>query len=177
MSRKEPATTKNGNGRIIAPSHIQPTPPIDEGPYYKAGSPEKTVLFEEGVPGDRLTLTGRVYDVHGKPVAHGWVDFWQANGRGEYDNAGYTLRGHQYTDKNGKYILETVLPGSYPGRTPHIHVKVQAKDKGPVLTTQLFIPGLASNDTDFLYQEVMLIKMQDSSSEGKKATFDFVVSD
>jgi hypothetical protein len=63
---------------------------------------------------------------HSAPAANALLDFWQANPNGAYDNTGYTLRGHQYTDANGYYTLTTIVPGIYPGRTEHIHVKVQA---------------------------------------------------
>ena len=152
----------------------KPTSAIDEGPYYKAGSPEKPRLFEEGVPGEKLTLSGFVRDLDGKAIARAWLEFWQANGNGVYDNSGYTLRGHQYTDKSGKYVLETVVPGSYPGRTPHIHVKVRGRESSPILTTQLFIPGLASNKGDFLYRDDMLMDMKDAAN-GKAASFNFTI--
>jgi protocatechuate 3,4-dioxygenase beta subunit len=150
------------------------TPAVEEGPYYKKGSPARTSLIETGIPGQKIVLSGSVLDTHGRPVPHAWLDFWQADGRGEYDNQGFTLRGHQFTNASGKYLLETVLPGSYPGRTPHIHVKVKADDKSPVLTVQLFIPGIASNKTDFLYKEELLIKIEERP-EGQTASFDFVV--
>lgn len=151
------------------------TPGVEEGPYYKKNSPQRNNLFEEGIPGMRLTLTGQVTDTGCRPIDNAWLDFWQANGKGEYDNQGYTLRGHQFADEAGKYKLETVLPGAYPGRTPHIHVKVRANDGSPILTTQLFIPGLASNKTDFLYNEALLMEMRDIPG-GKSAVFNFVVN-
>jgi protocatechuate 3,4-dioxygenase beta subunit len=157
-------------------STLKPTLESDEGPYYKTGSPERTTLFEEGIPGDKLTLTGYVRDINSQPVSHAWVDFWQADGRGEYDNSGYILRGHQYTDKSGKYLLETVVPGAYVSRTPHLHVKVRAKNGSPILTTQLFIPGLATNKADFLYRDDLQIDMKDAPV-GKTATFNFVIKE
>jgi protocatechuate 3,4-dioxygenase beta subunit len=150
------------------------TPATTEGPYYKGGSPEKAVLREEGVPGEHLLLTGRVLDTGGVPLARACLDFWQANGNGKYDNAGYVLRGHQFTDASGKYALETVAPGAYTGRTPHIHVKVTSPDGRSTLTTQLFVPGLASNKTDSIYRDDLLMKMS-SAPAGKSATFDFVL--
>ena len=60
--------------------------------------------------------------------------------RGNYDNVGFRLRGHQFTDAEGRYPLQTIVPGLYPGRTRHIHVKVQAPN-GPILTTQLYFPN------------------------------------
>ena len=98
------------------------------------------------MPGVQLVLTGYVLTADCKPVAHALLDFWQADSGGNYDNSGYTLRGHQYSDATGRYQLVTVVPGLYPGRTEHIHVKVQAPN-GPLLTTQLFFPGVQSNDS------------------------------
>jgi protocatechuate 3,4-dioxygenase beta subunit len=137
------------------------TPRTQEGPYYQAGSPETSRLYTKGVPGIRFMLTGFVYDAAGHPISGAWLDFWQADGNGTYDNSGYVLRGHQYTDQSGKYSLDTVLPGSYPGRTPHIHVKVRAKNDSPVMTTQLFIPGKASNKSDFVYQDALQMDIRE----------------
>ena len=77
-----------------------------------------------------------------KPLAGALLDFWQADDKGRYDNSGSRLRGHQFTDAEGRYRLRSVVPGLYPGRTRHIHVKVQSRD-GRVLTTQLYFPGEA----------------------------------
>jgi protocatechuate 3,4-dioxygenase beta subunit len=170
---KEKPLGEQGENLKASPS-LKPTTEIEEGPYYKQGSPPRSRLFEEGVVGTRLTLTGDVRDVNGKLISHAWIDFWQADGRGEYDNSGYTLRGHQYTDESGKYIVETVVPGGYAPRTAHIHVKVRAKNHSPMLTTQLFIPGLTSNKNDFLYRKDLEIDMRDVPN-GKTATFNFVL--
>jgi protocatechuate 3,4-dioxygenase beta subunit len=112
-----------------------------EGPYYKSGSPEKTILIEEGMQGERLILIGYVLDSACQPIPGAWLDFWQADAQGNYDNEGYTLRGHQFTDSQGRYYLETVLPGLYSSRPiAHIHVKVQAPG-ADVLTSQLYFPA------------------------------------
>lgn len=110
-----------------------------EGPYFKTNSPERTVIADASVQGTQLTITGQVLAPDGTPVANALLDFWQADPSGTYDNSGYNLRGHQYTDANGYYSLTTVVPGLYPGRTRHIHVKVEAPN-GPMLTTQLYFP-------------------------------------
>jgi protocatechuate 3,4-dioxygenase beta subunit len=116
------------------------TPPQGEGPYYTPDTPEKTSLLEEGMQGERLVLIGYVLDANCQPISNAWLDFWQAGADGEYDNAGYTLRGHQFTDEGGRYYLETVMPGLYSSRPiRHIHVKVQAPN-GQVLTSQLYFP-------------------------------------
>jgi protocatechuate 3,4-dioxygenase beta subunit len=152
----------------------QPTAATTEGPYYKTGSPARTELHEPGVPGQPLILTGYVLDLHRRPVPRAWLDFWQADGTGQYDNAGYVLRGHQFTDQAGRFTLHTVVPGTYPGRTPHIHVKVRPGTGGPTLTTQLFIPGLPSNRTDPIFRTHLLVTMSDAP-EDKAAVFTFVL--
>ena len=112
-----------------------------EGPYYKAGSPERNSLLEEGMTGTRMVLVGYVVDQNCNPLPNAWLDFWQADASGEYDNANYRLRGHQYADSQGRYYLETILPGLYASRPiEHIHVKVQP-DGGEVVTSQLYFPN------------------------------------
>ncbi len=151
-----------------------PTAKTTEGPYYREGSPNQTDLAQEGVPGERLELTGVVCDTTGRPIAGAWLDFWQADGNGHYDNAGYTLRGHQYSGESGQYKINTVVPAGYPGRTAHIHVKVRPTNDASTLTTQLFFPGLATNATDSIFRDDLLI-MIDAAKKDKSGTFDFVL--
>ena len=150
------------------------TPAETEGPYYKRDTPERSSLLEPGMAGTRLVVSGRVLTRNCQPVAAALLDFWQADAAGAYDNAGYRLRGHQFTDTAGRYTLETVVPGLYPGRTRHIHVKVQAPN-GPVLTTQLYFPGEARNATDGLFRNALLLTVE-NSADGQVGAFDFVLN-
>ena len=149
------------------------TPELTEGPYFTANSPERASLLEAGMAGTKLVITGYVYTSDCKPVANALLDFWQANAHGEYDNAGYTLRGHQFTDANGRYQLTTIVPGIYTGRTEHIHVKVQAPN-GKFITTQLFFPGVAQNDSDGIYDQSLLLSIQETG-DGLQGQYNFVV--
>jgi protocatechuate 3,4-dioxygenase beta subunit len=151
-----------------------PTPAQTEGPYYTPNTPERASLLEAGMAGTRLVLTGAVLTTGCVPVARALIDFWQADDAGVYDNTGFRLRGHQFTDAQGRYRLETILPGLYPGRTRHIHVKVQAPNR-PVLTTQLYFPGEARNASDNIYRAELLVDMRDATA-GKEAAFDFVLN-
>ncbi len=65
------------------------------------------------------------------------------------------------------------MPGLYPGRTRHIHVKAQAPGK-PVLTTQLYFPGEPRNSTDPLFDPRLLMTVHDVPG-GRAAAFDFVL--
>ncbi|MGQ0570141.1 MAG: dioxygenase family protein [Armatimonadota bacterium] len=149
------------------------TPRQTEGPFYKPSSPQRNSLVEPGMAGTRLLVTGYVLSTACRPIARALVDFWQCDDRGQYDNAGFRLRGHQFTDVAGRYSLETIVPGLYPGRTRHIHVKVQAPNR-PVLTTQLYFPGEARNQSDGIFNQGLIVTMRDMPT-GKVATFNFIL--
>lgn len=146
------------------------TPRQTEGPFFKTDTPKRTSLIENGAKAS-LVLAGTVYSKDCKPVANALLDFWHCDAEGEYDNRSYRFRGHQFTDAQGRYRLETIVPGAYPGRTRHIHVKAQAPG-GRVLTTQLYFPGDRGNARDSLYRRELEIAMQERNA----GTFDFVVA-
>jgi protocatechuate 3,4-dioxygenase beta subunit len=156
-----------------ADGDADPTIRQTEGPYFKPRSPERISLSEPGITGVGLVLTGVVLSTACRPVAGALLDFWHADADGRYDNAGYRLRGHQFTDAQGRYTLTTILPGAYQGRTRHIHVKVQPAGR-PVLTTQLYFPGERGNEADGLFRRALLVAMSEAEA-GKAARFDFVV--
>jgi len=174
-----PATTA-GSATTAPPQALPPTPACDdgddptlaqsEGPYFTPDSPERGSLLEAGLPGDRLTVAGTVLATDCRPLRRALLDFWQADAAGRYDNQGYRLRGHQFTDADSRFRLETVVPGLYPGRTRHIHVKVQAPNR-PVLTTQLYFPGEAANAADGIFREELLLAM----AGDRQASFTFVL--
>ena len=160
-----PATPSCGDGR--------PTQAQTEGPYFKPRSPERASLIEPGVAGTKLVLAGVVRTTACRPVARALLDFWQADGRGAYDNAGFRMRGHQYADEQGRYRLETVMPGGCtltwmwgvrPGYSPG----------GRILTTQLYFPGQPRNARDGIFRPELLMALADAP-DGKSGRFDFVL--
>jgi protocatechuate 3,4-dioxygenase beta subunit len=153
----------------------EPTIAQTEGPYFTPNSPMRTSLVETGMSGTRLVLEGQVLTRSCSPVARAMVDFWQCDNAGVYDNSGYRLRGHQFTDDSGRFRLETIVPGLYTGRTRHIHVKVQAPNR-PVLTTQLYFPNEPGNSRDGIYNEALLLEDYRDASGGKAGRFDFVLN-
>ena len=167
-----------------SPTSLDPTPACDdgdddqtpaqtEGPYFKSSSPQRSSLLESGVTGTLLTITGRVLTTACQPISAAKLDFWQADDSGNYDNVGFRLRGHQFTDADGRYTLETIVPGVYPGRTRHVHVKAQAPNQS-ILTTQLYFPNEPRNATDGIFSSELLMTVSDVSG-GRTATFNFVL--
>lgn len=151
------------------------TSPNQEGPFYSPGSPEKSTLIEEGMPGIPILITGRVFDQDCNPIPGAKLDFWLADVNGEYDNVGYTLRGHLFTDNNGIYALESIEPTPYTGRPPHIHVKVFAPEDNELLTTQMYFTG-SEGSSDVSTSPDLLVEYLGIDENGRKlATFNFIV--
>ena len=144
-----------------------------EGLYYTTDTPERTSFLEPGVTGTPLVVAGYVYSTGCRPVADALLDFWHCDDAGVYDNVGYKLRGHQFTDADGRFELETIVPGIYPGRTRHIHVKVQAPDQ-TVLTTQLYFPDVPENDSDGIFDPALVLDVEEAN-EGQRGYFNFVL--
>jgi protocatechuate 3,4-dioxygenase beta subunit len=177
-----PAASADGAapGTTLAPTPAcddgdEPTLAQTEGPYFTPDSPERTSLLEAGMGGQRLVVAGTVLTTDCRPVRRALLDFWQADDAGQYDNQGYRLRGHQFSDDQGGWRLETVVPGLYTGRTRHIHVKVQAPD-GPVLTTQLYFPGEPANERDGIFSPELLLGDVRDRGDRRTASFTFVLA-
>ena len=186
LAQDDDATATAGAGEATATPLLVATPTCDdgdddttpeqtEGPYYTPDSPERTSLLEPNLPGTPLTIAGYVYSTACRPVTRALVDFWHADDSGAYDNEGYRLRGHQFTDDDGRWQLETIVPGLYPGRTRHFHVKVQAPDQ-PALTTQLYFPDEPENDRDGIFDPALVLDVRDAEDgDGRVGSFSFVL--
>ncbi len=146
------------------------TPPQTEGPFY----PDRLPLDQDNdllVVKDSITpavgqvthLTGRVLDAKGQPVRGAVVEIWQVDNNGAYlhsrdPNLGKRDRhfqgyGRFETGSTGEYRFRTIKPVPYPGRTPHIHVKVR-KGERELLTTQCYVKGEALNQRDGIYRNL-----------------------
>ena len=86
-------------------------------------------------PGDRLVITGTMFRADGRTPAAGVVLFaYHTNAKGVYverDGKPYGLSGRVRTDAKGRYRIESIRPGAYPGRRDpaHIHLVVQAEGR------------------------------------------------
>jgi protocatechuate 3,4-dioxygenase beta subunit len=152
----------------------EPTIPETEGPFFKPRSPRRSDLREPGIAGRAVELSGAVLTRTCRPVAGVLVDLWQADAAGEYDNKGFRLRGHVFTNTEGRYAFTTIMPGLYPGRTRHYHVKVQAP-KQPVLTTQFYFPDEKANLTDEFFHRELVMRVA-AADDALRAQFDVVLA-
>jgi protocatechuate 3,4-dioxygenase beta subunit len=158
---------------------VDDTPAQTQGPFYTPETPHRTMLREPGMPGTPLTIEGRVLSTDCRPVPGAVLDVWSCDAEGVYDNTGFRLRGHQFTDADGRFRIETVKPSDYwqfgIHRTPHIHVKVQGRET-TLLTTQLYFPGEPLNARDSIYNEALLIDIAPGDGGGLLGRFDFVLT-
>jgi protocatechuate 3,4-dioxygenase beta subunit len=110
-----------------------------------------------------LYLTGRVLDRRGQPVAQAAVEIWQCDANAVYHHpAGgaeaerdphFQGYGRTLTEADGRFHFRTIRPVPYPGRTPHIHVRI-APRSGGTLATQLYLPNEPGNARDFLFRQL-----------------------
>ncbi len=116
------------------------------GPYYLAGSPNTAMVAAVDEPGTRLFLSGTVLSNDClTPVPNAMIEVWQANDAAVYDTSpAFKLRGTMFSDANGLYAFESIVPGAYLNgaqyRPKHIHFKV-TKPGFPELVTQLYFEG------------------------------------
>ena len=98
------------------------------------------------------------------PIDGAEVEIWQCDVLAAYRHPGVRLAAGQYdeafqgfgasrSDRDGRLRFRTIKPVPYPGRTPHIHVKLRHASFGEV-TSQLFIAGDPGNARDFLWRAV-----------------------
>lgn len=126
------------------------TPETTEGPFYVDPSLVRMDITD-GRPGMPTKLRLQVVDERCQPVVDARVDVWHCDARGAYSGVAAEtanlnfLRGTQVTDAAGRVEFLTIYPGWYPGRTPHIHLKVWI-DQTTVLTGQMFFPDIVSDE-------------------------------
>lgn len=148
-----------------------PTPRAAEGPYYPTSAmrfadDDNDLIRIEGevrdAGGEPLILSGRVFTRDGAPAAGAIVEIWQCDANGRYlhtaerasrpRDAAFQGFGRTTADDAGRYAFRTIKPVAYPGRTPHIHVKVFAD--GRALTTQLYLANHPLNARDGLFRRL-----------------------
>mgnify|MGYP000164360744 CR=1 FL=1 len=138
------------------------------GPFYPDRMPKDTdndlVLNGETAiraGGQILNLHGVLGDSQSKPMGGSEIEIWQTDLNGVYIHSGsfgHSRRDPHFqgfgcctTDSGGRFYFRTIIPVEYPGRTPHIHMKVLLLRK-ILLITQLYIEGHHLNASDFLYR-------------------------
>ena len=152
------------------------TPEQTEGPFYPVDrrlDEDSDLTIVSGrtgrAEGQVMYIRGQVLDGHCRPVEGTTVAIWQASARGRYNHPrearnpvpldpNFQSWGMATTDREGRYLFKTVMPGRYPAgrgwiRPSHIHFKVA----GPAhreLTTQMYFAGDRYLESDFIVHDL-----------------------
>ncbi len=149
------------------------TPSQTLGPFYPRSAAERPRdtdadllitdnghVLSKGVP---IYLTGRIVDRRGLPLTDATIEIWQCDANAVYHHpAGgaeaerdpnFQGYGVARADSQGAFHFRTIRPVAYPGRTAHIHVRVQPAG-GRALATQLYLPDEPGNRRDFIYSRL-----------------------
>ena len=144
------------------------------GPFYTPETPRRDSLREPDTVGEPLVFQGLLLAHDCRSLAGAVIDIWHCDEHGRYDNRGFRYRGHQFTDATGAFRIETIRPGHYTGRTPHIHVRVQGEGT-PLLTTQVFFPDMEDeNAGDWIFRDDLVMSL-DRAGDAWRGRFDFVL--
>ena len=114
--------------------------------------------------GEHLGLEMVVVDTDGRLIDDAEVEIWQCDAMQTYRHPrepaaegrfdpGFQGFGAVRSDMRGEVGFRTIRPVPYPGRTPHIHVKLRHPAFGE-WTSQLFVAGDPGNERDFLWRRV-----------------------
>jgi protocatechuate 3,4-dioxygenase alpha subunit len=142
---------------------LTPTPSQTVGPYLHLGLTDRRSVSRiagEGVKGERVRLTFRVFDGDGAPVPDAMIELWQADSEGNYERHGSTAVdatfcgfGRLATAEDGSCTFETIRPGRVAGpgdtlQAPHINVSVLGRGLLKRLSTRAYFAGDAANTED-----------------------------
>jgi protocatechuate 3,4-dioxygenase alpha subunit len=151
------------------------TPSQTVGPFFSFGlAPEQygygfrsiagATLVDDGTPGSRIHVIGRVFDGEGQPMSDALIEIWQADTEGRYahpadprsSNTAFKGFGRTGTgpDPESRFIFDTVMPGAVAGQAPHINVIVHARGMLNHLYTRLYFEDQEANARDPVLQSV-----------------------
>ena len=141
-----------------------PTPSQTVGPFFA-----RELLWSDGGKvlfpghGDRITLTGRVFDGAGAPIFDALVETWQADASGTIPSGDEGARPYGYgrvsTDADGRYVIETVMPGAYTAPdgeryAPQISLLLFARGLLKPVRTRVFLAELDAIKDDPLARTI-----------------------
>lgn len=110
--------------------------------------------------GEVIFIQGNLIDSFGVPIDGAVVEIWQTNAAGkyhsllepnsEYIDKYFSMSGRTVTDNLGNYHFITIMPGSSPGRAPHVNMNVY-HDRFGKLETEMYFSDHPYNLNDYQY--------------------------
>lgn len=110
--------------------------------------------------GEVIFIQGTLTDSFNVPIDGAVIEIWQKNSAGKYHtlleqdsefiDKYFNMSGRTVTDNLGNYHFITIMPGSTPGRAPHINMNVYHPKFGK-LETEMYFMKHPYNETDYQY--------------------------
>lgn len=131
------------------------------GPFFHYGLfvGGDNILVNDLSSGQRILITGQVFDGDGTPMADALVEIWQADSNGRFNHAADPQQaqadlhfrgfGRAETTANGRYFFKTIRPGTISGQTtPFITVRLFARGMLIHTVTRLYFDDESGNEQD-----------------------------
>lgn len=103
------------------------------------------------IDGDRIRISGRIFDGAGEVISDAMVEIWQADAQGRYAHPadkrganssfnGFGRTGTE-TDAESRFVFDTIKPGSVDdGQAPHINAAIFARGLLSHVFTRIYFP-------------------------------------
>lgn len=131
------------------------------GPFYRIGliyGQPQNDLVEDQTLGERITLTGVVYDGEGEPIPDALLEIWQPDANGIFNHPLDPLHeqadpyfhgfGRAETRNAGRYEFKTVKPGGRDGGAPYINMHIFGRGMIVHAITRVYFPDEPANEDD-----------------------------
>ncbi len=168
---------------------LQQTPSQTVGPFfaysltaaqygYDFNSIINGSLLSDEMPGERIYITGSVFDGNGNTISDAMIELWQADADGNYvtqypnipiSNINFKGFGRLGTGTNAEHQFNftTVKPGSVKAQAPHIDVILFMRGSLHRLNTRIYFSD-ELNDADILLNSVEALRQYTLIAERKE---------
>jgi protocatechuate 3,4-dioxygenase alpha subunit len=163
------------------------------GPFFRIGliygEPQNDLVQEETI-GQRIKITGVVFDGDEQPIPDAMVEIWQPDANGIYNHPADPL--HQEADphfrgfgraenrKGGSYEFKTIKPGGRDGQAPYVNVRLFARGMLIHSVTRIYFADEPANADDPLLnsldsdrRDTLIASLENSSSDQGSPTYRF----
>ena len=141
------------------------------GPFFSIGMESRYVADVAGpnAAGQRIVISGRVFDGDEAPISDAVLEIWQADSHGKYAHPedtqdkpldpGFLGHGRVPTDNEGRFEFATIKPGavnspSGDSQAPHLSISLMMRGLLRRLTTRIYFPEETLNAGDRILQLV-----------------------
>lgn len=170
-------------------NYLNESPSQTAGPYVHIGCAPNfcginmydrdlgSVMVTDATKGERITISGTVYDGDGEIVKDAMLEIWQADGDGNHataehpngvNNSNFSGFGRCPCNLDtGEYLFETIKPGATDNQAPHVTIWIVARGINVGLHTRMYFDDEQNGEDPILQQ---IPENRQNTMLGKKTT-------